>query len=233
MPCYNESQRLRLNLFREQRPQECQILFADDGSTDATPALLQKFCAENAEHFRFFRSEKNLGKAQIIQQAYQWARRQEGFGEFSWIGFWDADLATPLKEVTHFLTYRREFAPKAEALFGSRINRFGARVERSPLRHYLSRIFVTFVDWWLGIRAYDSQCGAKLFQPAAAELAFADTFVSRWVFDLEIILRLRGNEIVEVPVQEWRDVAGSKVRVVRDLWRLMRDLWQLRGQLQK
>ena len=72
---------------------------------------------------------------------------------------------------------------------------------------------------------YDTQCGAKLLRatPLVQQL-FADPFVARWVFDVEIIARLinalgpdgriRAQEMIaEHPLRAWRDVAGSKLRM--------------------
>ena len=66
---------------------------------------------------------------------------------------------------------------------------------------------------------YDTQCGAKLIRADAARQIFAEPFISRWIFDVELIARLiercgeRINEaMVEVPLRQWTGVAGSKVK---------------------
>jgi hypothetical protein len=68
------------------------------------------------------------------------------------------------------------------------------------------------------------QCGAKLFR-ASAELTsiLREPFRSRWIFDVEILARImakrRGSPqprmeeaVYELPLQEWHDVRGSKLR---------------------
>jgi hypothetical protein len=77
----------------------------------------------------------------------------------------------------------------------------------------------------LRLPIYDTQCGAKLFR-ATPELMgrLQDPFLSRWVFDVEILARqiaaarVAGlgpeaveGQIVEFPLRRWDDVAGSKV----------------------
>ena len=59
-------------------------------------------------------------------------------------------------------------------------------------------------------------------------LAFRDPFISRWVFDVEILARLvhRGNvnphiAICEYPLMEWHDVKGSKIRLKDFLGRVL------------
>jgi dolichyl-phosphate beta-glucosyltransferase len=75
------------------------------------------------------------------------------------------------------------------------------------------------------LEVYDTQCGAKLFRvngrPRRA--CCEGPFLSRWIFDVEILARYvaryeaRGVEIgervVELPLRVWTDVAGSKVGV--------------------
>jgi dolichyl-phosphate beta-glucosyltransferase len=148
-------------------------------------------------------------------------------GQFEWVGFWDADLATPLSEIHYFLNYQQTFAPEKKLIFGSRILRYGSHIVRDPFRHYLSRIFVTFTDFILGIKCYDSQCGAKLFHKSVVDTIFKEKFLSRWVFDLEIIKRTDKNLILEVPVRQWQDIPGSKIKFFREIFRVLNDLFRI------
>jgi hypothetical protein len=136
-----------------------------------------------------------------------------------YIGFWDADLATPLSAIPQFLEVI-EGHPHLHMIFGSRIRLLGRTIRRNPARHYLGRIFATAASKTLSLPIYDTQCGAKIFK-ATPDLAqvLALPFISRWIFDVEIIARyiqLRGrefcfNSIYEFPLDSWEDVAGSKV----------------------
>jgi hypothetical protein len=99
----------------------------------------------------------------------------------------------------------------------------GRHIERSALRHYLGRVFATGASLTLGLPVYDTQCGAKLLR--AGELArrlVAEPFLTRWVFDVELLARLSRlvrdepvpieQRVHEVPLLRWTDVPGSKVR---------------------
>ena len=81
--------------------------------------------------------------------------------------------------------------PDLQCVAGIRVLRLGARIERSFSRHVISRLFVTLASALLHLPAYDTQCGAKLFRRGAVLPLFSDAFVSRWLFDIELYLRLR------------------------------------------
>ena len=74
---------------------------------------------------------------------------------------------------------------------------------------------------------YDTQCGAKMFRRALAREIFAQPFLSRWLFDVELLKRIPRpmleTAVAEVPLASWRDVAGSKLGW-RDAFRQIYDL---------
>jgi hypothetical protein len=81
----------------------------------------------------------------------------------------------------------------------------------------------------LNIGSYDSQCGAKIFRREVVTSAFGAPFVSRWLFDIELLFRLRTAAIVECPLQQWRDVPGSRLRLVTMALRVVPDLLRIRA----
>jgi len=238
VPCYNEAQRLDLERIHESllADRGTMLLFVDDGSTDRTADVLSKFCGEEhggADRCQLLRLSHNQGKAEAVRQGLLAAL---DFGP-RYVGFWDADLATPLTDVPEFRAVL-ETRPDIDWVFGSRVQLLGRQIERVRSRHYLGRIWATGVSWMLGIAVYDTQCGAKLFR-ASPELAdlLREPFITRWVFDVELIARLvvaRGRAggrraeaaIYELPLRSWRDVAGSKLRP-RDFWRSGLDLGRI------
>ncbi len=235
VPCYNEALRLKTSQFQHflATSNSNILLFVDDGSRDETVLVLEKICDGYGSRATVLRNGRNQGKAESVRTGINFA-----LAHFTpaVIGYWDADLATPLSAVPNLLSVLEGHAT-AEMVFGSRIKLLGRHVERRPLRHYLGRVFATIVSNLLHLPIYDSQCGAKLFRvDSTTTEVFANPFLSRWVFDVEILaryLKIYNNDarylreiIFEYPLETWVDVAGSKVRP-RDFVRAALDLLRI------
>lgn len=221
VPCYNEAARLDVPRFSEWLASESHVrmVFVDDGSRDKTMEVLNRLHAHFEGCTTVLQMKANGGKAEAVRFGVN-----EAIAQFQpeIVGFWDADLATPLEEIEEFLRIFDQ-NPRVEMVFGSRVKLLGRNVVRLPQRHYLGRIFATVVSYLLRMPIYDTQCGAKMFR-VTPELrkAFEQPFRSRWVFDVEIMARFiqqfggdphRLERIIyEYPLQTWVDVAGSKVR---------------------
>lgn len=221
VPCYNEASRLDSAAFLKflAVSDGIHILFVDDGSSDGTYSVLEQLQRALPEKVDVLRLAQNSGKAEAVRFGvlHGLDRQHPDF-----IGFWDADLATPLDAVPEFLAVLAS-RPEIEMVFGSRVKLLGRYVERHPARHYLGRVFATVVSNVLRLAIYDTQCGAKIFRVGPHTRSLFDTpFLSRWIFDVEIIARyLRHNQgrpaalesaIYEFPLMKWVDVRGSKVR---------------------
>jgi dolichyl-phosphate beta-glucosyltransferase len=224
VPCYNEEQRLDADAFRAS---DAEFLFVNDGSTDGTLRLIQSLHDSDPRRFSVLNLERNSGKAEAVRRGII-AALDHG-AELT--GFWDADLATPLSELPGVLEI---FAarPEIEMVFGARVRLLGRDISRHASRHYLGRVGATLISRTLGLAVYDTQCGAKLFRATdALRVVFAKPFLSRWIFDVEILARfieMQGRDAVarrvyEYPVKVWRDVKGSKVKST-DFLRALRDL---------
>lgn len=241
VPCYNEVSRLDVGQFKAAVADTpgLQFIFVDDGSTDATSELLCALNAAAPDVFHLLSLKLNMGKAEAVRQGLLVALEHRP----EYAAFWDADLATPLQALPTFCTILQE-RPHVEMVFGSRVRMLGRQIDRRASRHLIARGFATVVSLMLRLPVYDTQCGAKMFRVSDhLRMLFDEQFVSRWLFDIEIIARLirarRGTAlprvedvIYELPLAKWHDVAGSKitygdaVRAVLDLAAIYRRyLW--------
>jgi glycosyltransferase involved in cell wall biosynthesis len=215
IPCYNEANRLDAQAFIDYcvAHSETDFLFVNDGSRDGTGAMLAAL-AEHHLQLHFLDLPRNAGKAEAVRSGILYAT--ETFSP-AYVGFWDADLATPLETIETFVAQIKQ--GNYDAVTGLRLTRLGASVRRRHLRHYTGRLFATAAAIILGIEVYDTQCGAKLFR-ADKTLLFAEKFVSRWFFDIEIIARyikkfgreIARRKICEYPLSKWEDVKGSQLK---------------------
>jgi glycosyltransferase involved in cell wall biosynthesis len=191
----------------------------DDGSRDNTIEVLQALCEGVPDRAAYLACKLNAGKAETVRKGMLYAMQQY---ELDAVGFWDADLATPLTAIPSFVDVLTRL-PASEMVFGARVQLLGRHVHRSPMRHYLGRVFATLASMTLQLAIYDTQCGAKLFRVSAdLKQVLAEPFLSKWVFDVEILARysqLCGHDksrmelrIYEFPLERWADVAGSKVK---------------------
>lgn len=236
IPCFNEASRLPRERFEAfaRDPRGVRLLLVDDGSRDATLELLRDLERSAPDVFGVHALPGNRGKGEAVRLGM--LRAMESDPEF--VGFWDADLATPLEAIWELRQVLEE-RPGTEMVFGSRVKLLGRRIERRAARHYLGRIFATVVSLTLRLPVYDTQCGAKIFRASEPLKALlAEPFTSRWIFDVEIIARLidarragglpRAERVIyEYPLVEWHHVAGSKVGPF-DFLRAAADLLRLR-----
>jgi len=232
IPCYNESNRLDILSFKNFSSEKLFFLFVDDGSSDNTFDILSQNI-KGQLYMSCLKLEKNSGKANAILQGYNFLKSTNTVKKYTWIGYWDADLATPLWEIENMIKYVNAFYPQCECIYASRVYRLGGKIIRSPLRHYLGRAFATLIYLALKVDSYDSQCGAKLIHQNVVDISFQKPFLSKWIFDVEIMLRLKKKEIVEYPLKYWKDIPGSKIKVGREIFRVLKDILKIRNEYSK
>lgn len=230
VPCYNESKRLPQDAFLDyvERHGDVAFLFANDGSRDNTLEVLQSLTARH-ERLLLLDIQPNGGKAEAVRKGMLYAAEHY---KPEYIAFWDADLATPLDEIKPMV----EWADKGyDAIMGLRLMRLGAKVKRKPMRHYLGRCFATVASLMLDLPVYDTQCGAKLFRTEVVEAIFPEQFITRWLFDVELLARYKkvyGKEraiakIYEFPLFQWQDIDGSQLKS-RDFFKAPVELMKIK-----
>ncbi|AHM60061.1 glycosyl transferase family 2 [Flammeovirgaceae bacterium 311] len=229
IPCYNEQFRLQAEEFlKVYHSTGFFFCFVNDGSSDDTLSLLHKLEHGREKRVLVLSLPQNRGKAEAVRTGVLQAL---GWYDFDYIGYFDADFSTPLTEVLHLL---EEAGEGKLLILGSRVKRLGATIERNLGRHYFGRVFSTVASMTLKIPVYDTQCGAKLINTKIAREIFAKPFITRWLFDMEILARLIelfGREeictsVIEIPLNEWKRKDHSHLKITHmlkvpfELWRI-------------
>lgn len=221
VPCYNEARRLNPAEFLNFAKTHgfIHFIFVNDGSSDNTIEIIQELCSLDPEQFTCMNFKKNRGKAEAVRRGFLMSMELK----FKNIGYWDADLATPLSTIPHFCLALEP--DEIILVMGSRVKLLGRKIERRPYRHYIGRVFATCVSIMLGIPVYDTQCGAKIFKNNSdLHHIFSAPFHARWIFDVEILSRLIINWnrskseliekcIIEYPLESWVEIPDSKIKI--------------------
>jgi dolichyl-phosphate beta-glucosyltransferase len=229
VPCYNEARRLRPQAFLAfaAAERDVRLLFVDDGSTDATAEVLESIRERAPHNVDWIGGQPNAGKGEAVRRGLRRACARPGA---RFVGFWDADLSTPLELVPRFAEVL-DRRPAVRAVIGSRMKLCGRRIDRDWYRCLLSSLFARTASLALGCRVRDTQCGAKLLRVDADLLGLlAEPFRSRWIFDVELLQRLSlsgdsplHEAVFELPLEEWTEVGDSRLRP-RDFARAVREL---------
>jgi dolichyl-phosphate beta-glucosyltransferase len=223
IPCYNEENRLEPHKFLSQ-DKNLYFLFVNDGSSDNTLGKLEKIASER---MFILDLKRNVGKGEAIRQGMLYAQTMDIYSQIVWGGYWDADLSTPLSELYKFMQLYSLKDKNIDAVWGSRIHKLGSNIKRSHKRHMLGRLFATAISLVFHVKSYDSQCGAKIFKKQVVEKIFSQPFISKWIFDVELLLRMDKHTIIEHPLENWQDIEGSKIRIRSDALPIMFDLYKI------
>ena len=247
MPAYNEEKNLKNGVLEEvwdylkTQKYSWEVLIVDDGSTDATIKLSEKFLKEHSslpagrQGFKLLK-EKHRGKGGTIIAGMLQAK-----GDYAL--FMDMDQATPISEVEKFLP---KFSTKGgsasgrkqgyDVVIASRSGRQGAPIVRKLMAYG----FMFLRSLILRLPYKDTQCGFKAFKKDSVKEIFkrlkifnesnivSGASVSAG-FDLEIlyIARKLGLKIAEVNVN-WYHKDTERINPIKDSLEGLRDLLRVR-----
>jgi dolichyl-phosphate beta-glucosyltransferase len=219
VPCYNEEKRFpyqRFLSFAQKHP-EVLLCFVNDGSKDNTLGVLKGIQSECPGNISVYSLSQNGGKSEAVRQGMIYVHKH--FAS-ELIGFLDADLATIPEEWLQMAKYKEGY-PQYGAIVGSRIQRLGANINRDDSRSLFSSIIKKFIKAILKTTFQDTQCGAKIFQRNLVPVLFQKPFMTPWLFDVEIFLRLQkkfGKKtlqkgVLEFPLMHWTEVGDSRLKL--------------------
>ena len=226
VPCFNEVDRLHPELFDafvERQSTPVGFVFVEDGSTDGTGDILRRLCAGHPTRLRLEVLDSNQGKAEAVRRGLSSVLADQP----RFVGYWDADLSAPLNEIDalrNVLIRRLEI----DVVLGIRHPLLGHRIRHGRLRQQLGRLFAVAASCTLGARFRDTQSGAKLFRVTSTfRQALATPFRSRWIFDIELLLRCRSEPAAqggrcgamhEYPLETWIGRERSKLKSWSYAW---------------
>lgn len=230
IPSFNEENNIRTGAlsgmvdYLKQQNYSWEIIVVDDGSTDKTAELAEKF-AKNYKNVSVLK-EPHRGKGGTVIAGMLKAK-----GDI--VIFDDMDQATPIDQLERILP---KFKEGYKIVIGSRVGREGAPIIRKAMAFGFSLLR----NLVLRLPYKDTQCGFKAFTKDASLAIFkrlkifdekqSQTGASVSAgFDLEIlyVARKLKLKVAEVPVV-WHHKEGTKVNPIKDSWEGLRDLLKVR-----
>jgi glycosyltransferase involved in cell wall biosynthesis len=222
IPAFNESERLPSTLLRAAEylgsvPWRSRIIVVDNGSVDDTAGVALRIARSQSVPIEVVGCARP-GKGAAV-------RRGLLSGRAPFVGFFDADLATPLDTLEVALQHLRDGAAGVVAsrhLPGSHI------VRAQPMTRRLGGAAFRFATHRIVKDVRDTQCGFKFFERTAVTRALVQCRTTGFAFDAELLGRIQsdGGRIVEVPVS-WTDDAASTFRPLRDGLACFGAVWQM------
>ncbi|WP_430426761.1 response regulator [Maribacter litoralis] len=230
IPCYNEEERLLGTEFKDFAHSNLgyHLCFVNDGSTDNTLKVLEELRKGNESNISIYDCEKNGGKAEAVRLGMLHMAKDT---QLDYIGFLDADLSTDFRDFDDLV----ETLDKSnfKIVSGSRMSRMGADITKESARKVISMTINLIIRTILRMPFNDTQCGAKVMDRSVVPLLFNKSFITKWLFDVEMFIRMRKHYgkteakklICEQPLKRWIHADGSKLS--------MKDSVKIVGQLAK
>ena len=213
IPAYNEAERLPRTLQRTiefllEQPWSSRVVVVDNGSCDETPEVTRAI-ARTADP----RVPVDLvgcsrpGKGAAVRRALLSSRSR-------FVGFFDADLATPVETLAVVMDHLQS---GAAAVIGSRHTTGSVLVAAQPARRRLGGAVFRMAARSVVKGVRDTQCGFKFFERSAVTQALVACRTSGFAFDVELLHQVQrnGERIVEVPVA-WSHEGASSFRIWQD-----------------
>ena len=224
VPAYNEETRIEGALGRilrcvEERGWNAEVLVIDDGSSDHTVDIVQRWQTENSR-LHLIKNAGNRAKGYSVRNGLLQASGKV-------VLFTDADLSAPMEEAEGLFA---AIDAGADVAIGSRWLDRRRQTRHQPLyRRFFGRCYNWLTRTVMGLPFRDTQCGFKAFTREAAQVIFRLQTIERWGFDPEIlfIARKLDLKVVEVPVT-WGHDERSRISYLRDGMKMLEEMAEIR-----
>jgi glycosyltransferase involved in cell wall biosynthesis len=230
LPAYNEAENIgqaiaSAVMYLHDRQICYEIIVVNDGSTDATKAIVTDLAAKNPQ-IRLINHPRNLGYGSALRSGFDQAM-------YEYIFLTDSDGQFDISDLDQFLPYIHDAQGKilSRIVIGYRARR--ADVFVRSLNAWLYHLFIQSV---LDIKAKDIDCAFKLF-PRSVYQAIKPIKSNGALFSAEFLSKLQHLAIepmIELPVQhfprKFGTATGANIKVILKMfW----ECWQLKKECKK
>lgn len=229
VPMYNESSIIEgaIKTFSEylkSKYEDWELIFVDDGSKDGCGDVVRK-ASEKEPRIRLEGYPDNRGKGCAVRTGMLAAK-----GDI--VVFTDCDNAYGEDAVGRMIDMFSE--SKADIIIGSRNLSKDGYKDYTFIRKLASKTYIKVIGIVAGFKFSDAQSGIKGFRREAAQKVFRNCEVDRFAFDLEAIMiaQKAGFKIEEMPVTIINH-RESKVRVLRDAFKMLSDVRKMKKRIKK
>jgi len=196
IPAHNEAANLAAVVaeLRERRP-DLDILVVDDGSTDATPELMDRL------DVRWLRFPERLGVGSAMRAGLRYATRLR----YDVVVRMDGDGQHRANEIGALLVPIQE--GRADVVLGSRYA--GSNVERARIIRIAERVLAACLSALTGRRVTDPTSGFCVMGPRAVRVLAEHHPTGYPEPELRLFLSRNALSVVEVPVRERSRLSGK------------------------
>lgn len=214
VPLFNEEE--SLNAFYGELAKEiqkldkdCEIIFIDDGSTDASLEILKQI-AKTDRQVKIYSFRKNNGKAEALTLGFRKAK-----GDY--VATLDADLQDKSKEIKKLLD---------EMVKGKWDLVCGWRKERKDSINKIlsSKIFNSLASAFWGLNLHDYNCGLKLYSKDAAKSLTLYGGMHRFI---PLLIHDQGYSVTEVAVEHDIRKYGKSKYGFSKIWKDLPDIFTM------
>jgi dolichyl-phosphate beta-glucosyltransferase len=203
IPSLNEAERLPRTLIRtieylEAQAYSSSLVVVDNGSFDQTVDLVRRVRSRRVPVSVIGCAQSGKGAA---------VRRGMRTSGARFVGYMDADLATPIETVDVVMPLLEQ---GSQAVVGSRHVHGAVFADRQPLLRLASSMAFRAMASRVLRGIADSQCGFKFFAGDLARVVSRHLSIDGFAFDVELLWTVieRGIPVTEIPVV-WSDRKGA------------------------
>ncbi len=229
VPAYNEEKRISKMLiaysrfFEKQRKKKIidyELLVIINNTTDRTELVVKKEQKKNARINCKVYSQG--GKGFAVKEGFSTALKER----FDYIGFVDADMATPPEQYWKLVIGMDKF----DGCVADRYVKDSRIIPAFSFRRIVvSRVFNFLVRSLFLLQHGDTQCGAKVFNKLAVRKILDELTITQWAFDIDLlyICKKNGLAIKQVPTT-WYEVEGGTLNIIKTSIEMFFSVVQLR-----